>query len=289
MNAGLIRNRGFELSIGGAPVQTKDWGWEINANISKNNNTLEELADGLDSYRITYMGLMTYIYTYAEVGKPIGVIRGSGWERDDNGNLILHKLTNPDQAAKYGEYIPGMESNAEKELGNVQPDFTGGFTTSVRFKNFRLGASFDFQIVADISFFINENGEGSGILSSTTGLNDKGNPIRNPLSEGGGVRLDGVVANADGSYSSTTTYIDAQYYFPSMKSTLFEDYVYDASYLKLRELSLTYDVPSVFTEKTRTGVKKASIAFVTQNPWLIYSGVPTISRLKQNAYADFGK
>ena len=288
MNAGLIRNRGFELSIGGAPIQTKDWGWEINANISKNNNTLEELADGLDSYRITYMGLMTYIYTYAEVGKPIGVIRGSGWERDDNGNLILHKLTNPDQVAKYGEYIPGMESNAEKELGNVQPDFTGGFTTSVRFKNFRLGASFDFQIGGNIASFTNENGEGSGILSSTTGLNDKGNPIRNPLSEGGGVRLDGVVANADGSYSPATTYIDAQYYFQSMKSTLFEDYVYDASYLKLRELSLTYDVPSVFLKKTRTGVKKASIAFVTQNPWLIYSGVPNIDPSEAgNAYWGF--
>lgn len=276
MNAGLIRNRGYELSLGGAPVQTKDWGWEINANISKNNNTLEELADGLDSYRITYMGLMTYIYTYAEVGKPIGVIRGSSWKRNDNGDILLTKLSKPEDVAAYGEYLPVQDPNAETELGNVQPDFTGGFSTSLRYKNFRLGASFDFQVGGQIASFTNENGEGSGILAVTAGTNDKGNPVRNSLANGGGVRVDGVVANADGSFTPTTTYVDAQYYYQNLKSALFEDYVYDASYLKLRELSLIYDVPTTFLDRTRTGIKKASVAFVAQNPWLICSGAPNI-------------
>lgn len=284
MNAGMIRNRGIELSLGGELIRTKDWSWQLDANISKNKNTLEELAEGLDSYRITYYGLMTYVYTYAEVGKPIGVIRGSSWEKNDQGQVILHKSNNPD----LGEYLPGVESNAEKELGNVQPDLTGGFSTSLRYKNFRLGASFDFQIGGSIASLTNMNGEGSGLLKTTVGLNDKGNPVRNPLSEGGGVRVDGVIENADGSFSPQTTYVDANYYYQVLKSPLFEDYVYDASYLKMRELSLTYDVPSSFLVKTRTGIKRASVSFVAQNPWLIYSGIPNIDPSETgNAYWNY--
>ena len=197
-------------------------------------------------------------------------------------------MNNANQAATYGEYLPIQDSNAEKELGNVQPDFTGGFSTSLRYKNFRLGASFDFQIGGHIASFTNENGEGSGILASTAGVNDKGNPVRNPLSDGGGVRVDGVVDNGDGTFTPTTTYVDAQYYYQSLKSALFEDYVYDASYLKLRELSLTYDLPSTFLSKTRTGIKKASVAFVAQNPWLICSGVPNIDPSEAgNSYWGF--
>ena len=94
-------------------------------------------------------------------------------------------------------------------------------------------------------------GEGSGLLSSTVGLNDKGNPIRNSVADGGGVRIDGVVDNGDGTYKPVTAYVDANYYYQSRKSLIWEDYVYDASYLKMRELSVTYDVPTAFLQKTK--------------------------------------
>ena len=273
MNAGLIRNRGVELTIGGAPIQTKNWGWEVNANISKNNNTLEELAEGIDSYRITFYGLgAAYVYSYAEVGEPIGVIRGSSWKKDDNGNILMKKSND----ASIGEYTPLTNTASLDKLGNVQPDFTGGFSTSVRYKDFRLAASFDFQIGGDLVSFTNLNGNGSGLLETTVGNNDKGNPIRNSVADGGGVKISGVLQNADGTSTPVTSYIDAQYYYQTLRSTIFEGAVYDASYLKLRELSVTYDVPTPFLQRTRTGIKKASVSFVAQNPWLIYTGIPNV-------------
>ena len=274
MNAGLIRNRGVELSLGGAPISTKDWTWEINANVSHNDNKLIELVDGQDNYQIYWSSFSTRIYSYAEVGKPIGVIRGSAWQRDPEGRIIMSKRSDPNHV--YGPYSPKYDSKAQKELGNVQPDLTGGFSTSLRFKDFRLGMSFDFQIGGNIASATNMFGEGSGMLSSTVGLNDKGNPIRDKVADGGGVRLDGVVETSKGVFEPVTAYVDANYYFQSRKSRIWEDYVYDASYLKMRELSLTYMVPSSFLKQSKTGVKKASISFIAQNPWLICSGVPNI-------------
>ena len=69
MNAGLIRNRGVELSLGGMPVSTKNWKWEMNFNIAKNSNKLVELADGVDSYSIYWTSFTTRLYNYAMVGK----------------------------------------------------------------------------------------------------------------------------------------------------------------------------------------------------------------------------
>lgn len=203
MNAGLIRNRGIELSLGGEVISTKDWTWDINANISRNRNTLEE-------------------------------------------------------------------------LGNIQPDATGDFSTSVRYKHVRVSASFDFQIGGSLASATNMFGEASGLLASTAGNNDKGNEIRSGIENGGGVRIGGVVDNGNGQFSPMTTYLDAQTYYQSYKSLLWENYVYDASYLKMREFSVSYDVPASFLKSTHTSIKRASISFVAQNPWLIYSGVPNI-------------
>lgn len=269
MNAGLIRNRGIEVSLGGEIIRTKDWSWEATANISHNRNTLEELVDGQDTYQLDWYSFSSRVYSWAEVGKPIGVIRASAWERDPEGNLLLVQGSD-------GTYHPVINTSAQKEFGNIQPDLTGGFATTLRYKGFTFNASLDFQVGGVLVSTTNMFGEGSGLLTSTVGLNDKGNPIRNNVENGGGVRLDGVVENADGTYSPVTTYMNAQDYFQSYKQNIWEDYVYDASYLKLRELSLSYNVPASFLQRLNWGVKRASISFVAQNPWLIYSSVPNV-------------
>ena len=168
-------------------------------------------------------------------------------------------------------------------MGNIQPDLTGGFSTSLRFKDFTFGASFDFQVGGAIASATNMFGEGSGLIASTAGNNDLGNPIRNSVENGGGVRIDGVVENTDGTYSPKTIYMDAGTYFQSYKGILWENYVYKASYLKMRELSVRYDVPQAFLNDLNWGVKRASVAFVAQNPWLIYSAVPNLDPSEMGA------
>ena len=279
MNAGLIRNRGIEVSLGGEIIRTKNWSWEVNANVAHNNNTLEELVDDQTSYQLYWRSWSTRVYSYAEVGKPIGVIRGSVWKRNPEGQLMFGQTSS-------GTYVPLYESSAQEELGNIQPDLTGGFSTTLRYKGFTFGASLDFQVGGVMASATNMFGEASGLLASTTGLNDKGNPIRNSVENGGGVRLDGVVENADGSYSPVTTYMDAQTYYQSYKSLLWEDYVYDASYVKLRELSIGYTVPQSFLKRLNWGVKQASISFVAQNPWLIYSAVPNVDPSEMGAATE---
>lgn len=95
MNAGLIRNRGIEFSLGGQIIQTKDWNWELNANLSHNRNTLEELIDGQDTYQIYWRSWSSRIYSYAEVGKPIGVVRGSTWKKIRKDALFYRKEAIP--------------------------------------------------------------------------------------------------------------------------------------------------------------------------------------------------
>lgn len=267
-NAGKIRNRGIELSLGGAVVKTRDWEWDIDANISHNRNELIELDGSLEEYRMGYFGLSSRLYLYAKVGEPIGELRGSTWKKDTEGRKILTKKKN-------GTYGLNLNGTAQDVLGNVQPDWTGGFSTSVKYKSLNLSMAFDYQLGGKMASVTNMNGEGSGMLETTVGRNDKGGDIRQPASEGGGVRVDGVEQNADGSYTPVTTYIDAQTYF-STKYNIWEPYIYDATYLKMRQLSLTYEIPSAFLNRLGIGIKRASLSFVAENPWLIYSAVPYV-------------
>lgn len=269
VNAGLIRNRGVELSLGGDIVRTKDWTWTLNANISRNRNTLEELTDGLTDYRLASYGFGTYTYLYAEVGEPIGVIRGTVYNRDPEGNIILTQRGD-------GSLVPSVNTSAQENLGNVQPDVTGGFSTSLRFKDFTLGMAFDFQIGGALASASNMFGYGSGLLAETAGYNDKGNPVRSSVESGGGVRVDGVVDNGDGTYTPKTVYMDANSYYQSYYQNAWENFVYKASYLKMRELSVRYNVPTAWLAKHNWGVKAASLSFVASNPWLIYSAVPNL-------------
>lgn len=284
-NAGMIRNRGIEVSLGGSIIKNKDWTWDISANIARNRNTLEKLTGDLDQYQLTWRSWTTKLYSFAEVGKPIGVIRGSTWKKDPDGNKILEKREDPNDPD--GEYATLMDMAAQTELGNAQPDATGGFSTSLRFKNFRFNASFDFQIGGSMASVSNMYGEQSGLLQSTTGYNDRGGEIRMPLSKNGGVKVDGVVETENGHFTPVSTYMDAYYYFNN-KGMIWEDYIYDASYLKMRSLSLSYDVPKAFLNKLGLGLKKATLSFVADNPWLIYSGIPNIDPSETgNAYYNY--
>ena len=271
MNAGLVENKGFEILLGGTPVLTKDWQWDLSGNISKNINKLITLAPDQHEYARYGNGFNQanrYWYIKAIEGQPIGVIQAaSRWLTNDEGKLILREGT-----TNTGEVRPTWETNELRDEGNIQPDFTGGFNTSVRFKNLTFSAAFDYMIGGQIISWTNLWGEGSGLLDVTAAVNDKGVNIREPVQKGGGVYMEGV--DADGNPMSG--YMDAYYYY-SYKSTYnAASYVLDKSYLKLRELSLRYDLPKDFLNKLNVGIARASVAFVATNPWLIYSAIPNI-------------
>ena len=270
LNSGLVRNRGIEISLGGAPVRTKDFEWNIDANIAKNKNELVRLNENIKTYMLEGNSFYYFWYIKANEGRPLGEITTMArWLRNDEGKLILRPTTSANWG---GGWQPSYDLNTEKTVGNFQPDWTGGFSTDFRYKNFRLAASFDFMIGGQMVSWTNMWAAGSGISAKTAELNDKGVNVREPISKGGGVRVDGV--DPDG--KPVTAYLNAYQYYHELANIDLDEWIYDRTYVKMRELSLTYDFPKSLLAKAGIGLTNASISLVANNPWLIYSDCPNV-------------
>ena len=270
LNSGLVRNQGIEISLGGTPVKTKDFQWNIEGNISKNENELVRLNPEIDTYMLEGNSFYYYWYIKANEGRPLGEITTMArWKRNEDGKLILRPTTS---AAWGGGWQPSYDLNNEKVVGNFQPDWTGGFSTDFQYKNLRLAANFDFMIGGQMVSWTNMWAAGSGTSQFSAEKNDKGVNVREPISKGGGVRVDGV--DEDG--KPVTAYMNAYQYFHYLANYDLDQWVYDRTYVKLRELSLTYDFPKNLLKKAGIGLNDASISFVANNPWLIYSACPNV-------------
>lgn len=270
LNTGLVRNQGVEISLGGTPIRTKDFEWEIDANIAKNENELVRLNPEMTQYQMTWSSFYYRWYLWAEEGRPLGQIKTMArMARNEEGKVILTPSTS---AAWGGGWAPTYEYNVEKDAGNFQPDFTGGFSTSFRYKNFRLAASFDYSIGGQLVSWTNMWAAGSGLSARTAELNDKGINVREPVSKGGGVRIDGV----DESGKPVTAYVNSYQYYHNLAQYDLDEWIYDRTYVKMRELSLTYDFSRALLKKANIGLTKASVSFVANNPWLIYSACPNV-------------
>jgi len=276
INAGMIQNKGIEITLGGDIIATKKLNWNITANFSKNVNTLKSLMDGYNELQQGNWGTNSTLYIFAVVGQPVGELRGSSWRYEEATGLPI-LIKRPDNAANVtrGDYDVDFSSSGNV-LGNVQPKATGGLTTSLTWKNINLGATMDYRIGGKLVSITNLYGEGSGLLETTAVDNNNGKPIRSPLVDGGGVEITGMVLNpATGVYEQVTTMIGARTYF-KRKITGWDNYTYDASYVKLRELSLSYTFDRAFLKNLNIGITRARISFVATNPLLIYSGIPNI-------------
>lgn len=269
INAGLIRNRGIEVSLGGTPVKTRDFQWNIEANLGKNTNKLIELDGKMESFTMDGNSFYDFWYLKSEVGKAIGNITTMRrWARNEDGQLIFQKTT----SNYYGGGWAPTYDTTEKEVGNFQPDLTGGFSTSFRFKNFSLGASFDFQVGGQLVSWSNMWSTGSGTTTATTQLNNNGINEREPVSKGGGVHITGV--DKDG--NPVDGYMRAYAYYHYKAYYDLDAWVYDRSYVKMRELSLGYEFSKSLLQKANIGLTSASLSFVATNPWLLYTACPNV-------------
>ena len=141
--------------------------------------------------------------------------------RDANGTQIL---TSTGRATYESQQI----------LGNLLPDFTGGMFTTLNYKNWDLGLGFDFQKGGTFYSTTNMFTYYSGIHEDTVGLNAKGNPMRDPVSAGGGVNVVGVTSSGE----PVDTYLSASFYHYQHFFGNHENWLYDASYVKLRTARL---------------------------------------------------
>ena len=225
INAGLISNRGVELTLRAVPVKTSDFDWTITGTASANKNRVEELLDGVDYYRLVNGPFKVEVGAY--VNEKYGVIMGTDYLYDDNGNKII---------TSGGTYAA---TSGNVPLGSVYPDVLAGLLNSFRYKNFDASILFDGQFGG--KFFATSYmwGMYSGMLEETAGLNELGNPKRDDVDDGGGVLLPGVTSA--GQPNTTRIYAEdwgaAHYSGPAAQSVLKSDFI------KLREVTIGYNIP----------------------------------------------
>lgn len=254
LNAGEVRNRGFELALHANPIELKDWHWSVIANFSKNKSKVLTLPAGINTIEIGGLGTAT---VQAKEGSPNGVIHGSDYIYDE-GNKVIDE---------HGQYKQTTSMN--HEIGDVNPDWLLGITNNISWKN--LAFSFLIDLQKGGSVFSNDqyNGESTGLYPNSTFINDKGNPVRDPIDEGGGFIREGI--KEDGTKNDIRVDASESGEF-GYEAHPIAGFVYDASYIKLRELSLTYDFPKKLLNNTF--INGLQCSFTGSNLWIIHKKLP---------------
>ncbi len=260
INAGSVENKGIEIQFNATPVMLKDFQWEIFVNWAKNRNEVVSLAAGIDNLQLgSFQGGVTI---NAQVGQPYGIIKGSDFTYLDGQKVV----------GTNGRYV--LNNNSNNNIGDINADWTGGVRNKFTYKNFSLGFLIDIQKGGDIFSLDRSYGLATGLYAETAINNELGNPIRNPVTAGadsGGVILPGV--QADGTPNTVRT--PGSEFFGNISGYRRQPnkaFVYDASYVKLREVSISYKFPSRWLDKLAIQDMKFSI--VGTNLWIIDKNLP---------------
>lgn len=259
LNSGEVENRGFELALNGNPVKSGDFRWDVTLNWSRNRNEVKSLFVNPETgEEVTNLVLGSFqggITINATVGQPYGTIQGTDYTYDENGNKVV---------GANGFYI--KTTTSDNVIGDVNPDWNAGLYNSFSYKNFTFGFLLDMQYGGSVFSLDQWYGQGTGLYPESVGTNDLGNPVRNSLADGGGFILDGV--KEDGSVNDIRVPGD-RYYAYGWARYPNAAYVYDASYLKLRELSLSYKVPM-----NNKYIQGLTLGIVGSNVWIIWKNLP---------------
>ena len=261
-NVGNMKSSGLEVALNLVPVKTADFKWEADINWSNPRSKVTALASGVEN--ITLGSFQGGVTINAALNEDFGTIKGTDFVRDANGNPIV-----ADTGSSAGKYL---KTNTNAVIGNMQADWFGSLINKFNYKNFALSFQIDWKQGGQIFSLDQYYGQDTGIYKETVFLNDLGKPVRNTLADGGGLILPGVKSTGTG-YVKNDIRIDAS----STGAFGYEAYpasqfVYDATYVKLREVALTYTLPQSLLASTF--VKGASFSVVGNNLWIIKKYLP---------------
>lgn len=286
-NAGHIRNRGYEVQLGIVPIRKAGFEWRADINYSSNRSKVIKLDDEglITSYQLYSSG----IQILAQVGESYGTLFGSSYTRDDKGNVVVD-----------ANGLPKISSTS-KVLGHFQPDWQGGITNTFRYKRFTFSFLVDASFGGKIFSNTNKTGIYTGVLASTLpgrdaehgglwyykngGVNEQiaapqyttsadGLYYANINGEQTRVYQDGIIVNGvTESGEKNNTVVSAENYYHRLYS-IAEANVFSASYVKLREVSFTYQLPVSLARKL--SLQDISVALTARNLWIIHKDAPNI-------------
>jgi TonB-linked SusC/RagA family outer membrane protein len=267
VNGGSIQNQGVEVTMNVTPLKTRDFTWTVTVNWSKNINKVLSLYGGQPSYALS--NLQNGIQIVAEVGKPYGILRGT-----DYIYLNGQKVITDASSGNAGVYE--QKSNKLSDIGSIQPTWIGGINNSFSYKNMSLSFLIDVHQGGQVYSLDMDYGSFSGLYPRTAEKNDLGNPNRAPLADGGGVILKGVTP--DGKANTTRIQEDVNsgswtYGSLGAGAETNREFVYNASFIKLRELAFTYAIPAKALAGLHS-VKGIDLVLSGNNLWIIHKDEP---------------
>ncbi len=239
-NLGEVQNTGIELGLNLMPLKGRNWSWEVNWNYTKNENNVNNLGE-TEATRLILNNAYS-VNLVAEVGKPLGAIYSAGPLRLPDGRVVVD-----------GNGLPVADPE-QHYLGSVNPDFMMGVGTALNIGAFTLAGNGDwrsggvmYSYTARLNYFVGN--------AWNTQYNDR-EPFIVPNS---------VTDNGDGTYSENLTPVTRANVFTYWGSILAaeENHVVDRSYMKLRNLSLTYRIPESLSGKAK--ISNASITAFGRN------------------------
>ena len=244
INAGTVENKGWEVLLRGTPYSGANFRWETAVTWAKNNSEVVALTEGVEGLEMSLAGGFWFASLFARVGEPLGQLVGWKTRFDPNGNVIV---------SASGGY-PRWTSTREP-IGNVNPDWRAGWSNSFSYKGARLSVLLDMRQGGDIYSVTNMFGRLSGVLTETlAGRCTPGGPDLPgyPTCDANtGIVIDGVneiVTGTDTTYVPNTTVIDSESrWFWNIFTT--DQNLEDGGYIKLRELTLSYSLPTSWTDR----------------------------------------
>lgn len=240
VNAGDIKNEGIEIVIGGTPIMTNDFRWKTSVNFALNRNKVIELAEGLGYFSFGGGGSNSYGMRL-EVGGSFGDIYGRKFLRDEQGNYQYDE-----------DGMPMPDKSDLKKIGNTAPDFNLGWQNTLTYKGFTL-------------YFLIDGRFGGDVISLTQAELDKQgvSKVTGDARREGGVRFDG----------KTIEDVSRFYTIVGGRDGITENYIYNATNIRLRELSIGYTLPAKWFANLPV-IKGADLSLIGRNLFFFKNDAP---------------
>lgn len=267
VNAGCITNKGVEVMIYGTPVQTRDFSFNINVNLAHNRSTIDQLADGVNRIYLAGDPNMPVKVGGIPGGKLGDIYANNLMKRDAQGRIVVGANGLPQPETGNGNLEQYL---LDHPVGNIQPDLMMSVTPSFRFKNL------SFSALLDMKF-------GGSVVSVSEGMATMVGTSERTLDRGQFKTINGVSdfymivpgVKEDGSVNDIP--VSAQSYYSTVglyksQQGFAEEFVHDASYIKLKELALGYTCPQSWLRNTPFTNLRAS--FVARNLCFLMKHTP---------------
>ncbi|MCL4640931.1 MULTISPECIES: SusC/RagA family TonB-linked outer membrane protein [Olivibacter] len=268
INAGEIQNKGLELQLGGTLIKKDNFSWDMNINWAYNRNKVNELYTD----PVTGNELLSYpisnawgVNVQAVPGEAFGVIRGSKYRRTADGALVV----NPETFDEDGNRDPSsglLQFDTQQPIGNITPDWVGGISNSFSYKNFNLSFLVDFRKGGDFFSVTDMFGAYTGVLEYTA----EGDLRENGVVIGQNVLSDFRVVTPDGQPNNIVVSADDFFANTAYNGGGTEFSIIDGSFIKLRNINLSYSLPKSFTSRY-SWLKGASVSIFANNVALLYT------------------